>query len=167
VTAEKGQSGDLFKTVLILWNKSHELVHTDEPEEKSSKLEEYKFSDREWKDIQEGFDTTVSHKDQIVIAIGDQSKRMAEITSGSCIVLDSRGNKICTLNTGDIFNQLAILDPKVNNSVDIIAAETTQIKWIEAYYLQIYFQYHLGLAGKFYHKLAGTLSKDLHSLGYF
>jgi len=168
IVVEKDLSADLLETVRILWHKAHE-VRAEESAAHAADMKEaeYKFTEKEWKDLQSGFDTTVIKKGQAVLTIGDTSRRMVEITNGSCIIMDSQKRKICELNTGDVFNMLGILDPKVKNIFEIVATDDSQIKWIESYYLHIYFQYKQGSGGKFYRKIAAVLIKDLMKLGYF
>lgn len=145
---------------------------------KDQKVADYALTPEELTLISKGMDKTIVPSGKHVISkgiidcacrltsAGAKEHRMYIIDSGLCMLQNNNQN-YGHLPAGEVIGEASLLSEDSASTFDVIAIEETQVSWVEAYYLNILFQYKPELAGKYYRYLASILCKKLHSLEYF
>jgi len=120
--------------------------------------------------LDNGTITAKYSKDEHVITEGDVTKRIYQISKGSCRIVKTREDdttiEIAKIHSGEsvdsIFGEISFIGGgNKAASASVIADEDTTIYIIEPYFLNILFQYNPSLCGRFYYFLSKVLCKRL------
>lgn len=123
-------------------------------------------SPEDWEILLKGARSVTYQKDDVIIKEGEQFRRIFQLIKGEVRfekVIDGQNKVLGRMNMdGDgIFGEISFLEGGKASASVVADQFDTQTAIIEGYYLEIVFQYHPELSGRFYHYLANVLSKRL------
>jgi len=118
---------------------------------------------RDWELILSGARTLQCNKGDVVVAEGTEMNCIFQVSTGSCRIEKKQNLQTTVLGRikNTIFGEISFLEGGAASASVIADKNDTQVKIIEGYFLNILFQYHSELSGRFYHYLCHILSKRL------
>jgi CRP-like cAMP-binding protein len=125
-------------------------------------------SQEDWDLILKGARITNFKKDDVVMKEGDGTTRVYQLVRGECRfekLIDGQNRVLGKMGIdgsgGALFGEISFLEGGKASASVVCDKDDTQIAIIEGYWLDVLFQYHPELSGRFYHYLANVLSKRL------
>lgn len=125
-------------------------------------------SQEDWDLILKGARVANYKKDDVVMKEGDGTTRVYQLVRGECRfekLIDGQNKVLGKMGMdgsgGALFGEISFLEGGKASASVVCDKDDTQIAIIEGYWLDVLFQYHPELSGRFYHYLANVLSKRL------
>eukprot|EP01127_Copromyxa_protea_P004128 TRINITY_DN1397_c0_g1_i4.p1 TRINITY_DN1397_c0_g1~~TRINITY_DN1397_c0_g1_i4.p1 ORF type:complete len:1144 (-),score=169.73 TRINITY_DN1397_c0_g1_i4:38-3469(-) len=157
----------LFSAITGIWKTTNETTSSTTLQRVSQlkeRVDPLNPTEEDWELLLKGASLTKYKKGKNIVTEGQSSCRLLKIVSGECnVVKEGLTKEIAVLQMEDVIGEVEIIEGSASQT-SVTAVTTTTVQAVEAYFLNILFQHHPEIAGRFYHYISCLLASRLVSM---